>query len=267
MVSCSTGLTVPITINVSAPNLGAAADSAPDGRIQGYVYTPDPDSDQTGVGTSPRVTQTPIPPAGFRVPVVSVLVAPQASTTGVRLDQNGFFVFRGQAVNAPPAPVRVDFAGGGFSDFVTEVPIVTVDMEGWDVRQVDLQSNAQYSNNAQDIRAMQSVTMNLRVTAAETALIEMYVSGRGDLEREDLGVHPEAYQLIETNLSAGETRPLLDVKPLRSDKLLELANPGSGNEMLWLYLLSEEPQNPAEGAAANINSIELVFKALVGAPL
>lgn len=268
VVSCSTGLTVPITINVTTPALSAAGDSAPEGQIIGYVYTPDPDSEDPAVGTSPRVTQTPIPPSGYRVPVVSVLVAPQGSaSSGVRLDQNGFFVFRGQPINSPPAAVRVSFTGGGFSDFVTDVPVVSADMEGWDVRQIDLQTNTQYANNSGDIRSMKSVILNAQVTASETALISLYVSGRGDLTRDQLADHPDAYPLMEVALSAGETRRMLDVRPLRSDKLLELSNPRTGNEMFWLYLYSEEPQNPGSGAAASISSLEIVLEALVGAPL
>lgn len=266
--SCSTGLTVPITIKIPGPSLSAPGASAPEGQIMGYVYTPAPNAGDSGAGISPRVTQTPVPPSGYEVPRVAVLVAPQGSaSSGVRLDQNGYFVFRGQPVNSPPASIRVSFPGGGFSDFVTDVPVVFAEMEGWDVRQVDLRTTSQYANNSGDIRSMKSVVINAQAYAGETALIRLYVSGRGDLGRDQLADHPEAYPLIELGLSAGETRRLLDVKPIRADKLLELSNPRTGNEMFWLYLHSEEPQNPGAGAAATLSSLEIVLEALVGAPL
>jgi len=267
LVSCNVAL-VDITVTVGPlSDMNTPAGQSVTGTVQGYVYTPTGAGGGDGAPAPPGVFATPIPPAGYGIPTTSVLVGLQGGGTDKRPDANGFFMFTGFAADLTPVQVRVEFPSGAFTDLVTSVPITPMDFQGFAVLQVDLQDTEQYRNNARDIRSIGGMTVNMNLSASQSALARVFVSGRGDLTRDTVQTDETAFIVFESTLTAGQTRMLQDLRPLNEARLLALATPGLGNAMFFVYLVAEEPLHPENGVAVSMTGCTMFFKARVSAPL
>ncbi len=264
----SSPITVDVTITQSVGALSASPDTSLIGYVQGYVFTPTGASASTRQSSGPVVSQSPEPEEGYAVPTTSVVVSiPGVDGATTRPDINGFFAFAGYPVDAPPVQVLVEFPGGGFQDFLADVPIVPREFGGMDVAMVDLDDNTTYTNNAQDIRSIASCKLNFDVSASQAARVRLFVSGRGDLTRAEVLESEEAHPLVEYDLQTGQSRELTNIAPLNGDQLCRLATPADGNHMFFLYLITEDKTDTSLGASAAITSLEMIFRARVSAPL
>jgi hypothetical protein len=265
LLSCGSHspLTVEITIPVTSSDLATGTDTTPTGFVQGYVFTP-----TTSGGGAPLISQSPKPLAGYEVTSSSVVVSiPSVSGTTTRLDQGGFFAFRGFSGSAPPVNVMVEFPGGGYPSFTSEVPVVPRDVSGFAYQQIDLDQNTQYRNNARDIRGMSGCRMNFTINASAAGRFRLYAAARGDLATDDLLIGEDAYLLLDWDMLAGESRSISDQRPFDEQGLLDLATPSEGNRMFHLYLVTQTKTTPAEAIGGSITGLTLVFRARVSAPL
>jgi hypothetical protein len=212
-------LTVEITIPITASDLSTSADHTPVGFVQGYVFTP---SGEGGSGSlAPVISQSPKPVAGSEVTGASVVVSiPGVSSASTRLDQGGYFGFRGYATDSAPITVLTEFPGGGYPDFTSDVPIVPRDLAGLALQQVDLDETTQYQNNASDIRSMSGCRMNFTITAWQAGRFRLFASARGDRTQEDLVSGEDAHTLLDWDMLAGESRTITDQTPYDEGGLL-----------------------------------------------
>lgn len=258
-------VTVDITIPVTSGDLWTGTDHSAQGFVQGYVFTPD------GTGAeaagAPIILQTPEPPAGYRAPSASSVVSiPAASGTSTRPDVAGFFYFAGFGASNPPVNVAVDFPGGGFPSFTTDVPIVPLDRAGIARQRIDLDQNTQYRNNASDIRGVGGCRLNFTITASQAARYRLYAAARGDLTAEQLLSGEDGALLVDWTLQAGATRTATDQDPQEEGKLAALALPKTGMRIFHTYLISTVAGADTEPAAGGITGLTMYFRARVAAP-
>jgi hypothetical protein len=189
------------------------------------------------------------------------------SGTPIRPDRNGFFLFGVAAPDLPPVPIRADFPAGGFASLLVDVPVTPVNYEGWAVQQLDLTTNDQYRNNAGSLTGVSGIVMNFDVTSSTGGRGRLFASSRWDLDRTTLVSSQDAFVLTDYTLNAGQSRQMRDVRPQNADRLAELMDPGSGNEMLFLYLLGEQPADPVHAGAMSVTGLGFVLSAKIRAPL
>jgi hypothetical protein len=109
--------------------------------------------------------------------------------------------------------------------------------------------------------------MNFDITSSTGGRGRIFASSRWDLNRTTVLSSEDAFVLTDYTLTAGQTRQMRDVRPENADRLAELINPGSGNQMLFLYLVAEETTDPTKAAAVSVTGMGLVLSAKIRAPL
>jgi len=263
-VGCSP-VTVDVTIPIASPDLWTGTDHAAQGFVQGYLFTPD--GSGAAAAGAPIIVQTPEPPNGYQLTSASSVVSiPAAGGVSTRPDVAGFFYFAGYGASNPPVTVAVDFPGGGFPSFTTDVPIVPLDRAGLARQRVDLDQTTQYRNNAGDIRSMAGCRLNFTISASEAARFRLYAAARGDLTAAQLIAGEEGALLIDWTLQAGSSRNVSDQHPQEEGKLAALGMPKTGRRILHTYLVGTLPGADTEPAAGGVSGLVLYFRARVAAP-